>query len=303
MLRPRDGVFLAIVAGLSLAGCASSDIMAELGSAGRAVNEAAAAPIQAAQSAVYAAGEALKGPDTSPENQQAFGDRLALQALSKATRSHDRELEGYLTTLANHIARHAPGERFDYRVYLVEEPAPNAFTPGGGHIFVTTGLVARLADEAQMAMVLAHEIAHNTQAHVVKGAHRRRIGERAARVGTGIPWIGDKVGVAINATVNLYSRDHEDQADEHGLDYLVAAGYDPGAAPATFAALVDEEDGGWWAIIDPSRRHGAKSRRIIRIENLIKAKYGEASFAAARRSTPAYERLTRRHRTPPASAG
>ena len=57
--------------------------------------------------------------------------------------------------------RRAP--RFVYRVYLIESPNPNAFTSGGGHIFVTTGLVARMRTEAQMAMVLAHELAHVAQ--------------------------------------------------------------------------------------------------------------------------------------------
>jgi predicted Zn-dependent protease len=56
-----------------------------------------------------------------------------------------------------------------YRVYLIDSPHANAFTPGGGHIFVTTGIIRRLRTEAQLAMVLAHEMAHNRAIHVVKG--------------------------------------------------------------------------------------------------------------------------------------
>ena len=64
------------------------------------------------------------------------------------------------------VARPRP---FPYRVRVVSDPGVNAFTFGGGLLYVHAGLIARMENEAQLAMVLAHEIAHVTEGHVVKG--------------------------------------------------------------------------------------------------------------------------------------
>jgi predicted Zn-dependent protease len=72
------------------------------------------------------------------------------RALGMMTRSQDTELEDYLNLIVNRLqatALHGVSGLF-YRVYLIESPHANAFTPGGGHIFVTTGIIRRLRTEA-----------------------------------------------------------------------------------------------------------------------------------------------------------
>ncbi|MGE4246643.1 MAG: M48 family metalloprotease, partial [Parvibaculaceae bacterium] len=218
--------------GSMLAGCQSVAVLSD-------PDAATGGPIGTTESALNRVGDLFVGPDTSVEAQQLLGDRLASQALGRAKRADDEALEGYLSGIARRIAAHTDARTFDFRVYLVEDRRPNAFTPGGGHIFITTGLVSRLRTEAQMAMVLSHEIAHNAEAHIVKGAHRRAVSRRATNASKtvfddklGLSWVGQKIGSAINATVNVYTSDQEDAADELGLDYMIAAGYDPNQAVA-----------------------------------------------------------------------
>ena len=243
----------------------------------------------------------LSGPDTSPASQQALGDRLAEQALTRVRLADDDAMEDYLGKLANRIAHGTKAQPFDFKVYLVDDAKPNAFTPGGGHIFVTTGLVARLGTEGQMAMVLAHEIGHNAEAHIIKGSHRRSVGRRATVASRtvfdeklGLSWVGEKIGSAINATVNLYTGDQEDAADEIGLDYMVAAGYHPDESILTIEALVRDTGSERASALDLGW-NANKSRRLVRIKNLIVAKYRDRDFSHARRSTVDYDRLAVRY--------
>ncbi len=297
------GLFLAAASALALGGC-QSVLMDELSQAGENIDRAAAAPIVALHSAISNAGEALKGPDLSVAAQKAYGDRLAAEAFARLPMANDAALEQHLTGMANRIAAEAPGPKFTYRVYLVNAKEPNAFTPGAGHIFVTTGLVSRLGDEAQMAMVLGHEIAHCVLGHVIKTAQRQRISEKAASASKsvfsdklGVAWIGEGLGLAANAAVNLYTRDQEDEADELGLDLMVSAGYDLREAEKAIKALVG--DGGQ---DEPSfisavlSDHPSKARRLQRLRNLIVAKYNLQDFSRSVRTTLAYERVTLKYR-------
>lgn len=278
---------------LWLAGCQSIAVLSD--------PDFAADSKSTVASALERAGDMLGGPDTSLSNQKALGDRLAAQALERVRLAEDDALEAYLTSMATHIAANTKARALEFRVYVIEDDTPNAFTPGGGHIFVTTGLVARLGTESQMAMVLAHEVAHNADAHVVRGAHRRAFTQKASEASKtvfderlGLSWVGEKVGLAIDASVNLYTRDQEDAADEDGLDYMIAAGYDPAEVVATFEALMGAS-GGRSSPFDLEKQASAKDRRITRLRNLLKAKYKGRDFSSAVISTATYDQLAGRY--------
>jgi predicted Zn-dependent protease len=292
-----------MLAAVFLAGCQSASMMAELDPARPPTETPAPAD------PLSRIGKLLAPPDTSLASQQTMGDGLAKRALARVKLSDDKAFETYLTGMANRIAAGKNPSGLKYRVYLVEDKSANAFTPGGGHIFVTTGLLSRLASEGQMAMVLGHEIAHNAEAHIIKGAHRRAVGQRAAAASKGwfhdrlgLPWISQKVGLAINTSVNLYTRDQEDQADEYGLDYLIAAGYDPREATQTFDSLMIDQDQSRASLFDTSGIQSAKERRIRRLDNLLLAKYPGRDFSKAVGSTATYDRLVTPYLAPAVAA-
>jgi len=181
------------------------------------------------------------------KRQQLIGNDLAQRALSVMERSKDTQLEDYLNVIAKRLKntqQHGASELF-YKVYLVDSPHANAFTPGGGHIFVTTGIVTKLRTEGQMAMVLAHEMAHNRASHVVKGHDGQSLNKRVTAFGKrifddglGVPWLSSGVKVLADTSLSSYTRAQEEEADMLGFRYFVSAGYDPYEAPRSFAALI-----------------------------------------------------------------
>ena len=162
--------------------------------------------------------------------------------------SNDENLANYLDQMVQKIAAGADQTPYVYRVYLVESEVPNAFTPGAGHIFVTTGLVSCMGTEAQMAMVLAHEMAHVTESHVVRGMRDRKIMVTGGTIGSSAldsklgtssssPVVKTLIKYTLSVMVNGHSREFESEADRIGLTYMARAGYDPREAPKTFETL------------------------------------------------------------------
>ncbi len=237
-------------------------------------------------------------PDTSVRRRQQLGDRYAGQILKRSTLSTNKALQLKLQEIVTRLSRHIAGDQFVYRLYLLEDLQPNAFTTGGGHLFVTTGLVTALRSEGQIAAVMAHEMAHNATAHVVKGAHGRAIVKRTAAFSEnvmhqrwGVPWLGNSLAFLVSTGVNKFTRQQEDEADALGLDYIVAAGYDPHEAPRAVKALAADRS-------DQSElhnfffgRHSTASARIWQFGNLIKAKYAGLDTAGRIRSTAEYDAL------------
>lgn len=153
------------------------------------------------------------------------------------------ELQTYVTKIGNRlIPRYQkdmpddyPG-KITYRFAVIENDSFNAFALPDGAIFVNTGMLKALKNEAQLASVLGHEIAHVTH------EHSRRESEDPKKMWLPLAGVlggavlggqtGAQIGaMAANALNNHYSRMLEDQADRVGLQYMVAAGYDPREAP------------------------------------------------------------------------
>lgn len=135
----------------------------------------------------------------------------------------DPALLAYLREVANKLAgSHAP----DLRVYPVRTPFFNASMAPNGMLQIWSGLLLRVENEAQLAAVLGHEIGHYLQRHSL--LRLRDIKDKAA-VGAfiGLFGLAGALGqVAIAASAQAFSRDHEREADAIGLQLMHEAGYD-----------------------------------------------------------------------------
>jgi predicted Zn-dependent protease len=152
----------------------------------------------------------------------------------------DPALEQYLLGLVRKLTPRAAQPRLEQRVRVIDSPSLTAFTVADGGIYVSTGLLARLETEAQLAVVLAHEIVHAVNRHAVVTYRTYKRG--AAMAVTGLPFSLGESGVM--AAVSGYSRDLEREADEEGLALVDAAGWDVTQAKRPFehlAAWVKEE--------------------------------------------------------------
>lgn len=193
------------------------------------------------------------------------------QLLAEAVLYDDPLLEDYLGEV---VARLTPpgmaaNPAVSYRVRILQDPTLNAFAYPHGSLYVHTGLLARMDNEAQLATVLAHEMTHVEERHMLRyqrSAHNKQIGLTVAAVTAAVILAGEQgdaygegnwrkgatIGVlsdlllglglqlAFLASVNGYGRDLELAADYGGFAKLAAVGYDAGEAPEVYAALLEE---------------------------------------------------------------
>ncbi len=178
---------------------------------------------------------------------QKLGDDLARKVLEKVKLSHDKRQRGRVEAIVRRLARVARRESpwpARWRVYLVDEKSADAFTAGGGHLFITTGMIDLLRTDERIATVLAHEMAHNLLGHVWAAKEKKDMARRAHRFSREVlagrmrmRWLGESLSFLVNTSLNVYSRQQEYDADGEGLHLLVLAGYRPQVALETFDYL------------------------------------------------------------------
>ena len=151
---------------------------------------------------------------------------------SSAARTTTPALARYVNSIGQFLAAASDAPQIGYTFTILDSPVVNAFAVPGGYVYVTRGLLALAGTEAEVAGVLAHEIAHITLRH---GAKRQSKGTLAglglAVLGavTDNPLLADLGRIGAHAVLSGYSRAEEHEADEFGVTYLSRAGFDPGA--------------------------------------------------------------------------
>ena len=168
----------------------------------------------------------------SPLRQDIEIGRLCAPEVEKQMdgRIKDDSLQSYIDTVGQRIARISHRSGLDYHFLALNHKSVNAFALPGGYIFITRGMLEKLQTEAQLAAILAHEIAHV----VARDAANRMSNQSAmglllmGAASAGAP--GELINAAYVTQEILslkYSREDERQADMGGLRYMVRAGYNP----------------------------------------------------------------------------
>ncbi len=187
----------------------------------------------------------------------------------------DAPLEAYLNGIAARLAPPGAGERIRFRIFVIRDYRPNAFAFANGVVYVHTGILARMENEAQFAVLLAHEMTHATHRHAVRSFRDRK--NKSAFLAGAIALAGDLGallgGLGTIASVYGYSRDLEREADAVGLERAVEAGYDPREGPKLFAHLkkyLEEEK-----VNEPYffSSHPRVAERVASYEELLAGKY------------------------------
>lgn len=155
-------------------------------------------------------------------------------------------IEKRMQQIVNNIANVNGIKNYNWEVYLIADKAVNASTIGGGIIFVNEGMLSLTPNESDIAMILAHEMAHVTANDNVRSARANaNINLGAAILGSALnnskhannPWAQTLANLAVGAAAGQTSQSFERQADQLGFVYYVKAGYMPIAAPAVFDRL------------------------------------------------------------------
>jgi predicted Zn-dependent protease len=122
---------------------------------------------------------------------------------------------------------------FTFRFFLIDDPELNAFTIGGGYVYLHSAVLAQAGDVNELAGVLAHEIAHVRERHIARRPEGSGIATLATLAGLAAVIAGADPGVLVvaqglNQSLQIqHTRRAEGEADREGLRYMVQAGYDP----------------------------------------------------------------------------
>lgn len=164
-----------------------------------------------------------------------LGRQAAQQVAQQVDIVDNRQLQQYIDTVGQRLAKQTGAGGYPYEFTLINDPAINAFALPGGPIFVNSGLIAAAENEAQLAGVLAHEIAHVALRHATSQASKANLLQvpaalAAAMIGQGS--VGAQLGQAglgfgLNTLMLRYSRGAEEEADALGARIMAAAGYNP----------------------------------------------------------------------------
>lgn len=186
----------------------------------------------------------------SKEQDIQVGREAAAQIAQQVDIVQDGELQNYVKSLGRRLASTPSAGDYPYEFTLINDPSINAFALPGGPIFVHSGLIRAADNEAQVAGVLGHEIAHVVLRHATNQASKASILQIPAAaagilLGDGstagqIAQIG--AGVGLNLLMLKYSRGAEAQADALGARILHEAGYNP-IEMARFFETLEKESG------------------------------------------------------------
>jgi predicted Zn-dependent protease len=196
-----------------------------------------------AASAAYA--PALAQMRAISQGERAQGAQAHPQLLAQFGGAYGGRQDAYVAGVGKRIAVQSglSNSERDFTVTLLNSPVNNAMAIPGGYIYVTRQLLALMNDEAELAAVLGHEVAHVAARHGSTRSRTNTIGTVLAGIlgaVTGSSQIAQIAGQAAQLYTLRFSRQQELQSDDLGVRYLASAGYDPLALSTVLASLADQ---------------------------------------------------------------
>ncbi len=210
----------------------------------------------------------------SIEKEIALGRGLANEVERNSKIVQDPVISEYVNRLGQNIVRNSDA-KVPFTIKVIDNDEINAFALPGGFFYVHTGLIRLAESDAELAGVMAHEIAHVNARHGTRQASRAQITNwlriPLIFVGGGVGYaVSQAAGLAIPLTFLKFSRGFEAEADLLGVQYLYKSGYDP-AAMVTFFERIQaqkkkKESGGLAAAFGS---HPPTGDRIKKVQKAI----------------------------------
>lgn len=182
-----------------------------------------------------------------------LGNRLEKDLSRELDLVHDRSAVAYVNQVGRRLVRRTEMAELPWEFHIVASPEINAFNIPGGHVYIHTGLIGAADDVAELAGVMAHEIAHGVSRHGTEQLTRAQgLGFVASAVLGENPESYERLLAQVlgSGALAKFSRDAEREADSLGVRYMAGAGYNPEGMAEMFETLLAQRQ----------RRPGAVSR-------------------------------------------
>lgn len=229
-------------------------------------------------------------PDSVEGGLWGASDAAERGARNSGERNTDEAINAYVKDVACQVSPDYCGE---IRVYVMDRPVFNATASPNGYIEVWSGLLLRAGSEAGVAFAVGHEIGHYSENHTLERWSSTKGWMTAATVislGAGVAGayyqvdlsgIGNMAYMTAISSIFTYGRGQEEEADALGLQRMIAAGYDPSAAPEVWESLRSERQASTFPSIRraeamPSafRTHPLTTQRIDTLRGLAAGRTG-----------------------------
>jgi beta-barrel assembly-enhancing protease len=165
-----------------------------------------------------------------------FGRAIAAGILGRYPSYENHALIKYVNLVGASLALSTNRPELEFHLTILDTSEINAYAAPGGYVFITKGALSYMQDESELAGVLAHEIAHVTEKHIVKDLKIKgadETGDLAQLIGGSSGAARAAFGQAIDKGLELifkdeYKKEDEMQADKTGVSIAALSGYDPG---------------------------------------------------------------------------
>jgi hypothetical protein len=177
----------------------------------------------------------------STESEMKEGKGVSMEIEKSVKFINDPVVTEYVNRIGQNIVKNSDA-KVPFTIKVIDSDEINAMALPGGFFYVNSGLILAADDEAEVAGVMAHEIAHVAAHHAMREQTRLNYAQFGTIplifIGGGLGYgLYEASGLAVPITFLQFSRDFERQADFLGIQYMYRAGYDPQALPSMFEKI------------------------------------------------------------------
>jgi len=204
----------------------------------------------------------------------AYGQQADVEIRREMGVYDDPKVQRYVSDIGHRLAQLSHRPNLPWTFTVVDHPAINAFALPGGYIYITRGILPYLDNEAELAGVLGHEIAHVTARHAAQQLTRSGLGGIGLTVlSIFVPAtrpFGDVTSAALGVAFLKYGRDDERESDRLGMEYAARGGWDPAGVPAFLGTLARIDEMSARGIPNWLSTHPEPAERVVEAQPLVK---------------------------------
>ncbi|MCX7990634.1 MAG: M48 family metalloprotease [Proteobacteria bacterium] len=218
------------------------------------------------------------------EEEIRFGREISARILGRIPLYNNKELTSYINLLGKALAENCSRSDLEFYFGILDTEEVNAYSAPGGYVFVTKGALKYVNDESELAGILAHEIAHITERHIVKELNIKGIEDDpvsgfARFIGGGTDVAKVAFAQAVDKALDIlfkngYRRENEIESDKIAVFITAGTNYDPKGLLRYLDRISALEE----KRINVGKTHPLYEKRLSDLENFIKDEVGAGSF-------------------------